>query len=83
MITDNEELRIKLNEIIDWILKMCHQIYKLRPTCTELLSEYNQWSIEWNEVTSLVICEKQIDLEQISQHKFFNNFLTAKTSSGD
>ena len=62
MIANNEKLRIKLNEIIDWILKMCHQIYKRRPTCAELLSEYSKWGIDDIEMKQSCEFEEKIDL---------------------
>ena len=46
MITDNEELRPKLNHLKEKIEKMCYHIYRRRPTCAELLSDYNQWGID-------------------------------------
>ena len=36
MITDNEELRLKLKELNERIVNMCYRIYKRRPTCAEI-----------------------------------------------
>ena len=78
MIANNEKLRIKLNEIIDWILKMCHQIYKRRPTCSKLLSEYNQWSITGDDIKESFNYTEQLNQVQNSDNTFFNNYLTTK-----
>ena len=46
VITDNEELRPKLIQLNERIVNMCYHIYRRRPTCAELLSDYNQWGID-------------------------------------
>ena len=76
MITDNEELRLKLNEIIDSILIMCHHIYRRRPTCAELLSEYNRWGITTDDIKESFNSAE--NLNQNSDNTFFNNYLTTK-----
>ena len=73
MITDNEELRIKLNQIIDSILKMCHLFYRRRPTCDELLSEYNKWGIDRSQIKHLNDFEEKNDL--VKKSKFLDNYL--------
>jgi hypothetical protein len=78
MITDNEELRLKLNQIIDNILKMCHQIYKLRPTCAHLLSDYNRWGITSDDIKESLNFTENLNQVQNSYNTFFNNYLTAK-----
>ena len=76
MITDNEELRPKFNELIENILKMCHHIYRRRPTCAELLSEYSKWGIEDIEMKQSSEFKEKINL--FKTNKFFNNYLKSK-----
>ena len=78
MITDNEVLKQKLNEIIDTILKMCHQIYKRRPTCAELLLEYNRWGITGDVIKELFNITENLNKAENSDNTFFNNYLTTK-----
>ena len=78
MITDNEELRLKLNQIIEIVLKMCHQIYRRRPTCAELLSEYNRWSITSDDIKENLNFSEQLNQVQNSDNTFFNNFIITK-----
>ena len=78
MITENEVLRLKLNQIIDTICNMCHHIYRRRPTCAELLSEYYQWGISMNGVKNSINFNEQLNLVQNSNYKFFNNYLSTK-----
>ena len=78
VITDNEVSRQKLNEIIDTICKMCHHIYRRRPTCAELLSEYNQWGITGDDIKKLFDFSENLNQVQNSDNTFFNNYLTTK-----
>ena len=76
MITDTEELRPKFNELIDIILKMCHQIYKRRPTCAEMLSEYSKWGIDYIELKQPSQFEENNEL--VKTNKLFDNYLKSK-----
>ena len=78
MITYNKELRQKMNQIIGKILKMCHQIYKRRPTCAKLLSEYAQWGIDENEVKKFSFYQDQLFVVRSNPNTFFCKFLTTK-----
>ena len=78
MITDNEELRLKLNQIIDNILKMCHQLYRGRPTCADLLSDYNRWGITSDDIKESFNFTENLNEVKNSYNTFFNNYLTAK-----
>ena len=76
MITDNQELRQKFNEIIDLILKMCHRLYKRRPTCAELLSEYSKWGIDDSVIINLD--DYEVTNELVKINKFFDYYLKSK-----
>ena len=58
------------------ILKMCHHIYRQRPTCAELLSEYNYWGIEESQIKFNFA--EQLDKVKCSKDKFFNDYLRTK-----
>ncbi len=77
MITDNEELRPKLRELKETVVKMCYHIYKRRPTCAELLHQYNQWGINSRElIESPGYPEK---MEQFNaKDSFFIKYLSTK-----
>ena len=48
---DEEEiLNTKLSALGDIVDKMLQIRYKLRPTCAEVLSQFNSWDITINEV---------------------------------
>ncbi len=78
MITDNEELRQKLIEWNELIVNMCYHIYRRRPTCAELLSDYSKWGIDENEVKTLGNYQVQLKFVQVYQNTFLCNFLTTK-----
>ena len=78
VITDNEELRPKLFEVNERILKMCYHMYRRRPTCAELMSEYCQWGIECNEVQNSVCYQAQLNVIQNQSDKFFYKYLSEK-----
>ena len=78
MITYKEDLRPKLTELLNTILKMCNQIYKRRPTCAELLSEYKKWGIDGKEIKIFFNIKMSLDQVQNKNIKFFNNFLKIK-----
>ena len=76
MITDNEELRPKLIEVNERILKMCYHIYRRRPTCAQLLSDYNQWGIDDRELKHSNDFEEKNDF--VKTNKFFDHYLKSK-----
>ena len=78
MITDNEELRPKLTELMNTTLKMCYPIYRRRLTCAEILTEYNQWGIKGDQIQVSLNFEEQLNQVENSNDTFFNNYLIIK-----
>ena len=50
--------------------------YKKRPTCVQLLSDYNKWSIDKSEIKHSNDFEEKNDL--VKTNKFFDNYLKSK-----
>ena len=73
MITNNEELRPKFNEMIDSILRMCYHIYRRRPSCAQLLSEYSKWGIDDSVIRISDDYEKTNEL--VKTNKCLQSFL--------
>ena len=78
MITDNEMLGTKLIYLDQKIVNMCHPIYRGRPTCADLLSEYNKWGITVEEIKDSLTFEIELNQAQLSNNIFFNNYLSKK-----
>jgi hypothetical protein len=57
---------------------MCHHIYRRRPTCVELLSEYNRWGITGDDMKESFNFTENLNEVENSDKTFFNNYLTAK-----
>ena len=78
MFTDNEMLRTKLIDLDQKIVSMCHPIYRGRPTCAVLLSEYNKWGIFVDQIKDSPEFKIELNQAQISNNTFFNNYMTDK-----
>ena len=55
---------------------MCHQLYKRRPTCAELLSEYSKWGIDDSVIKNLD--DYEVTNELVKTNKFFDHYLKSK-----
>ena len=53
-------------------------MYRRRPTCAKLLSDYNQWGIECNEVQNSICYDGQLNQIQNQTNKFFYKYLSEK-----
>ena len=78
MTTFNMEFRQKPIELRNTILNMFHLIYRHRPTCAEMLSEYSQWGIECNQVQNSVCYHGQLNQIKNQTNKFFYKYLIEK-----
>jgi len=66
---------IKLDQIID---SMCVPIHSTRPECSQVLSEYNLWSIDRNCLENDPTFESTLKLINRNENKFFIEFFKAK-----
>ena len=66
---------IKLDQIID---SMCVPIHSTRPECSQVLSEYNLWSIHENCLKSDPSLGSTLKLIQRNDFKFFAEYFKVK-----
>ena len=78
MITINEELRPKLRKLKETVVEMCYHIYNRRPTCAQLLLQYNQWGINSRELIESPNYHEQIEQFNNTQDSFFIQYLSTK-----
>ena len=76
MITENQELRPKMTELMETTFKMCYQMYRRRPTCAQILTEYSKWGIRGDDIKVSFNYKEQ--LNQVQNNTFFNNYLKTK-----
>ena len=77
-ITRNRLLKPKWNSLQEVITKMMNPVFRLRPNCTELLSQFDSWDITIAEVKSSENYSKNLDQLENFCYKFFISYLINK-----
>ena len=67
-----------MTAIKDQIIRMSNVIYKLRPTSSELLSQYNEWGFNESQIKALPDYAEQLAHVQIYKFTFFDNYSKIK-----
>ena len=76
--TKHKLLEKKWNLLEEIVSKMTKTIYADRPTCAELLSQFNSWDITANELKSDENHRKNVKKLKQFSNKFFYNFFKEK-----
>ena len=74
-------LESKWSALQEIIIKMSEVKYRDRPTCAEVLSQFDSWDISIEEVKQSDGYEKIVNNMKEFSNKFFNNYFEFKSGS--
>ena len=77
-ITKNMELTENWEHVHDLIIKTSEVIYNKRPTCTELLVDWENWSVKEEQLKSSLSYREIVNLMKKYKNKFFFKYLVEK-----
>ena len=75
----NPLLESKWTALQEVIKRMLEETYAERPTCAELLSQFNSFDITYSEVKKDNNYNKNMNQMNEYSNKFFNNYFEEKT----
>ena len=70
----DSRLESKWKALKDIIIKMISMIYRERPTCAQVLSQFNSWNITISEVEESDKYQKNVNQMRNLSNKFFYNY---------
>ena len=73
-ISQNNDLRPKWSQLIELINQMLATKYRERPTCDEVLSQFNSCDMTISDVKNCLIYDKIIDNMKCFSNQFFYNY---------